>query len=68
MADGMMQEVAMVVACVAMADRMLQDEGGHRVATLTGEWTTMKGATPKYGSYHMCCNKPTATCGDTRSW
>ena len=47
--------------CVAMADRMLQDVGGCSVAILTGEWTTVNSATPKYGSYCMCCNKPTGT-------
>ena len=58
-AGRMMQEVAMV-------DRMLQDAGGCRVATWASEWTTTNGATPKYGSYHLCCNKPTATCASVK--
>ena len=37
---------------IAMMDAMLQDAGGHSVATLTGEQTTVNGASPKYGSYH----------------
>ena len=36
---------------VATTDAMLQDAGGRSVATLTGERTTVNGATPKYGSY-----------------
>ena len=43
---------------VAMVDGMLQDVGGlvrervqQYVATLNGQWTTVNGATPKYGSY-----------------
>jgi len=47
---------------VAMADRTLQDASACRFATLTGEWTTMNSATPRYGRYCMCCNKPTETC------
>ena len=44
---------------VAMVDGMLQDVGGlvrervqRYVATLSSQWTTVNGATPKYGSYH----------------
>ena len=60
MVDGLLQ---WWTDCVEMADGMLQDTGGHSVAILTSEWTTVNSATPKYGSYHMCCNKPTGTGG-----
>ena len=61
------RSVAMADGCVAMADRTLQDASARRFATLTGERTTVNGATPKYGRYCMCCNKPTETCGSMSS-